>query len=98
MGTLLAEHRAPQVVDYLSIDTEGSEYEILRKFDFNSYQFNCITVEHNFSKQRQKIFKLLSNAGYRRVYSEVSDFDDWYIHESKMQEIDGKHHQGKKQN
>jgi len=98
LGKLLDEHRAPQVVDYLSIDTEGSEYEILREFDFNSYRFNCITVEHNFSKQRQKIFKLLSKAGYNRVYSEVSGFDDWYIHASQMQEIHGKQHQRKKQN
>jgi len=98
LGRLLQEHRAPKVVDYLSIDTEGSEYEILRKFNFKSHQFNCITVEHNFSEQREKIFKLLSSAGYHRVYVEVSGFDDWYIHESQMQKIHGKQHQGKKRN
>ena len=85
---LLQDHQAPRVVDYLSIDTEGSEYEILKSFDFNSYQFNCITVEHNYSNQRRKIFKLLSNAGYQRVHSKASRFDDWYIHETQIQKME----------
>lgn len=95
LGKLLQDYQAPKIVDYLSIDTEGSEYEILRKFNFDSYQFNCITVEHNFSNQRKKIFKLLSNVGYNRVHSDVSNFDDWYIHKSQTLKTHRKQHQGK---
>lgn len=76
---LLKKHNAPKLIDYLSIDTEGSEYEILKAHDFNTYKFKIITVEHNYSKQREEIFELLSGFGYRRVYRDISHFDDWYI-------------------
>ena len=75
---LLQKHSAPKLIDYLSIDTEGSEFEILNAFDFNKYQFKCITVEHNFTPMRERIYDLLSQNGYSRVFSEFSRFDDWY--------------------
>jgi hypothetical protein len=80
---LLKEYKAPRKIDYLSIDTEGSEYEILKNFDFNQYQFGCISIEHNFTPQRLNIYELLILNGYRQVYSEISQFDDWYVYESK---------------
>ena len=45
---LLKKYNAPINIDYLSIDTEGSEYEILKNFDFQKYRFNIITCEHNY--------------------------------------------------
>ncbi len=41
---LLAKHNAPKEIDYLSIDTEGSEYEILSASNFNKYRFTTIAV------------------------------------------------------
>ena len=76
---LLIQHNAPNEIDYLSIDTEGSEYEILEKFDFNRFQFNIITCEHNYSSSRDKMFRLLIQKGYQRIYQKISQFDDWYI-------------------
>jgi hypothetical protein len=76
---LLISYDAPSKIDYLSIDTEGSEYEILSKFDFNRYQFRIITCEHNMNDSREKIYKLLSSKGYSRVCTELSKCDDWYI-------------------
>jgi FkbM family methyltransferase len=76
---LLTKFDAPKKIDYLSIDTEGSEYEILQSFDFGRYQFGVITCEHNFTENRQKIFQLLSKNGYIRKYQELSKFDDWYV-------------------
>ena len=67
------------MIDYLSIDTEGSELDILNNFDFNSYQFRVITCEHNYSSNRDKIYNLLSNNGYKRVMTDISQFDDYYI-------------------
>jgi FkbM family methyltransferase len=60
---MLNEKYAPQIVDYLSIDTEGSEYDILESFfsDNTYYKIRCITVEHNFNiENRQKLFDLLT--------------------------------------
>lgn len=79
---LLKKHSAPKVIDFLSIDTEGSEYDILSKFDFDSFQINVISVEHNYTNSRAKICQLLENNGYRRVLKNLSRQDDWYVHNS----------------
>jgi hypothetical protein len=76
---LLVAHGAPKYIEFLSIDTEGSEFEILKNFDFQSYRFGAICVEHNFAESRGKINSLLMANGYRQVYADLSDFDDWYI-------------------
>jgi FkbM family methyltransferase len=82
LNELLAKYEAPYFIDYLSIDTEGSEYEILREFDFSKHEFGFISCEHNFSETRDNVLTLLENHGYRRVMSELSKFDDWYVHDS----------------
>ena len=76
---LLDKYNAPKIIDYLSIDTEGSEWEILRLFDFDKYKFRVITCEHNYSSKRKLIYKLLSSQGYKRKYLKCSKFDDWYV-------------------
>lgn len=76
---LLRKHDAPQRVDYLSIDTEGSEYDILSHFDFDQYRFNVITCEHNLTPMRQKLYELLTLRGYERRFEKISACDDWYI-------------------
>jgi len=76
---LLKMYGAPSHIDFLSIDTEGSEFEILRSFDFDSYKFGLICVEHNYTPNRVKIFELLSASGYERIFEHLSDFDDWYV-------------------
>lgn len=76
---LLRKYDAPRCIDYLSIDTEGSEYTILKSFDFSEYDIKIITVEHNFSKNRALIYDHLVNNGYVRVHEELSQFDDWYV-------------------
>jgi len=72
---LLDQQEAPAVIDYLSIDTEGSELAILEGMDWCRYQFRCITVEHNFTEQRQGIQQLLEAQGYQR---REAQWDDWY--------------------
>jgi hypothetical protein len=72
---LLEQQGAPAVIDYLSIDTEGSELAILEGVDWSRYQFRCITVEHNFTAQRQGIQALLEAQGYQR---REAQWDDWY--------------------
>ena len=79
LGDLLARHQAPAELDYLSIDTEGSELEILQSVDFAKHRFKTITCEHNYTSAREKIHALLKAAGYVRKYEGLSDFDDWYV-------------------
>lgn len=76
---LLEEHKAPNDIDYLSIDTEGSELEILESFAFQKYKFRVITCEHNYTSNREKLHSLLSKNGYQRKFEQISQFDDWYV-------------------
>ncbi len=76
---LLDCYDAPEVIDYLSIDTEGSEFEILSRFDFTEYRFRVISVEHNGTERKKDIFELLSAHGYSRVLTGCSRWDNWYV-------------------
>jgi FkbM family methyltransferase len=76
---LLKHHNAPKHIEFLSVDTEGSEFEILNAFDFSQYSFGAICVEHNYLENRSKVKQLLVSKGYRQVYPELSDFDDWFV-------------------
>jgi len=76
---LLKAHGAPGNIDYLSIDTEGSEFEILKGFDFQAYSFSVITCEHNYTDNRKDVFDLLTSKGYSRVFEDMSEYDDWYV-------------------
>jgi FkbM family methyltransferase len=80
LNDLLESFKAPTIIDYLSIDTEGSEFEILSSIDYGKYTFRVITCEHNYTPMREKIHSLLTSKGYVRKYQEISKCDDWYIH------------------
>jgi hypothetical protein len=76
---MLESREAPFEIDYLSIDTEGSEFEILSSFDFSKFDIKIITCEHNYTENRIRIHDLLTRNGYHRVMQEISLFDDWYV-------------------
>ena len=86
LADLLEKYQAPQRIDYLSIDTEGSEFDILSSFDFNKYSFRVITCEHAYTQSRERVFKLLRKHGYERKYESLSGWDDWYVHSEKNAE------------
>jgi hypothetical protein len=79
LNDLLHQHAAPARFEYLSIDTEGSEFDILQSLDFARFRPRIITVEHNYSPARNRILALLQGQGYRRVLTQCSQFDDWYL-------------------
>lgn len=70
LNDLLERYDAPKEIDYLSIDTEGTEFVIIKKFDFKKYKIAVITIEDN--ENRDEIFSLLSSYGYRRVHEDLS--------------------------
>ena len=69
LENLLLEFAAPVSIDYLSIDTEGSELVILEEFPFECWDIKIISVEHNYTENRDKITKLLESKGYKRKFS-----------------------------
>jgi FkbM family methyltransferase len=79
LNTLLDRYNAPEAIDFLSIDTEGSELDILESFDFSQWKVRLIAVEHAGDEAKRKsIFTLLSSKGFLRWDMEVSRWDDWY--------------------
>jgi FkbM family methyltransferase len=79
LNDLLADHAAPSTIDYMSIDTEGSEWEILSTFDFDRWSVRLFSIEHNHTEREPQIDQLMARHGYRRVFAEFSQWDGWYI-------------------
>jgi FkbM family methyltransferase len=77
---LFKRYEVPRVIDYLSMDTEGSELKILESFPFSEYAFRAISVEHNRhlgERQKRKsemIYELLESKGYTFHQNLVMDF------------------------
>ena len=66
-------------IDYMSVDTEGSEFLILENFDFEKFSPKIVTVEHNFTETQTKLDTLFSNNNYIRIFREYTQFDAWYV-------------------
>jgi FkbM family methyltransferase len=77
LDDLLDKYEAPSIIDYMSIDTEGSELEILSSYSFR-HRFKTISVENN-PKNANDIDKILSSKGYVRVFKQFSQWDSWYV-------------------
>jgi FkbM family methyltransferase len=75
LDDFLRQHNAPRDIDYLSVDTEGSEFEILQAFPFDQWKIKLLTIEHNYTSRRTDIRDLMERHGYLCT---ERDFDDWY--------------------
>lgn len=58
-------------IDLLSVDTEGSEEQIIKSIDFNRIEIDVIVVENNFNDK--KIENYLNGRGFRRLVTIGSD-------------------------
>lgn len=75
LDEFLETHNAPRTIDYVSIDTEGSEYSILLDFPFEKWNIKLLTIEHNYTERRSAINEILTRNGYTRTERE---WDDWF--------------------
>lgn len=61
-------------IDFLSIDTEGSEIEILKKIDFSKFKIDYISVENNYNNSeirdilKKSNFTLINRLNIDDVY------------------------------
>ena len=76
LNDLLEQEDAPRDIEYVSIDVEGAEYEVLRAFDFDRWRVRHWTVEHNFADSRGKVARLMRSRGYTRMRKHI---EDWYF-------------------
>lgn len=71
---LLRAHNLPKV-DYCSIDTEGSELNILNSLDFGMFDISLFTIKKNYEDSRIQNF--MDQKGYELVV-EFQGFDQLY--------------------
>lgn len=62
-------------IDYCSIDTEGSELELLQGFNFSKYKINVFSIENNYSDS--KIRALMKSNNYELV--KTIECDEIYV-------------------
>lgn len=94
LTNILDSVNCPPVIDYLSIDIEGKEFDVLSAFDFDKYAVRLMTVEHNLYCEgpynKHRIFELLTKRGFVRVVEDAKcldpnptwhnqPYEDWYI-------------------
>jgi FkbM family methyltransferase len=85
LNDLLLQHNAPFHIDYLSIDTEGNEFDILCHFDFSSRDISLLSIELNRTTE-PRIEALLTENGYVRVFREFSQWDGWFVKSKHLRE------------
>jgi len=64
LNDLLKEHHMFHV-DYLTIDTEGNELDILKSIDFDRFDIDVIDVENNYNDKTLSNF--LISKGYKEI-------------------------------
>jgi len=92
---IFSNYDVPTVIDYISMDIEGAEYDALTKFPFDTHVAILWTIEHNLYIKndptlKNNIKKIMLANNYVLAAENVSPvnptkrpdipFEDWYIH------------------
>lgn len=79
LQTILRKHNVPKFIEFLCLDTEGSEYEILKNFPFDEYIFGAMLIERGKNEEKsKKIRSLLESHQY--IYHYRGSIDDYYLY------------------
>ena len=73
----ILEEVAPKRVDFVSIDVEGAELDVLRGFDLDVWHPRVVMIEVNTPRRSDEIARLFRSAGY--VYLTSLGINDVYV-------------------
>lgn len=80
LDDILAANGAPAKIDFISIDVEGAELDVLEGLDLEKWDVQALTLEHDNDSTRIAEFdRCLGRYGYVRAFDVVSDFDGYYV-------------------
>jgi FkbM family methyltransferase len=77
IGDILDRHNVPEVIDYISLDIEGGEEDILKSFPWDKYKVRSMTVE----KSSGGLVELIESLGFIIVKNPFAKPDvNWELH------------------
>lgn len=72
---LLKRFSAPKLIDYMSLDVEGAELEVLKAIDLDQFNIALMSIEHNHNTEKKSnIRKHLAKFGYIPIEHRNDDF------------------------
>jgi hypothetical protein len=74
LQTILDEHNLKKI-DFCSIDTEGSEFNIIKSIDFDKTEITVFIIENNY--QEKNVEEYLVQKGYY-LYKKI-EWDDVFV-------------------
>lgn len=85
--SLLKQFNYPKEIDYIALDTEGSEIEILKAWPWNNYVTKLISIE-TADEEIDWITKYLDSKDYKRVINPfcTDKYEAHYCHKSFLPE------------
>lgn len=76
LTNILNTHNAPNMIEYLSVDVEGHEIEVLEGVDFQKYMFLVMQIEKN--NKKKEIISFLNK--YKYKYIQDISGDSLFLH------------------
>jgi len=71
LNSLLIKSNSPKLIDFLSLDVEGAELDVLKGVDFKMYNFKYIVIK---SRNVERIQEYLKNYEYNLI-KKISSYD-----------------------
>jgi FkbM family methyltransferase len=73
LTSLMDEINFPREIDFISIDTENTELDVLKGIDFTKYSIRYLVIENNFNEPIHETY--LTPLGYKKIHRiGVNDF------------------------
>ena len=75
------ENNFPKQIDYLSIDVEGAEFEVIKSINFDKVYIDVIGFESNYNDTSMPIIKYLEERNYVVIHNSL---DIFMIHKNSV--------------
>jgi FkbM family methyltransferase len=75
----ICEYHNIKHINYLTIDVEGAEFDVIKSINFNKVFIDVITFENNYDDLSTPIIKYLENNGFRMIRKA---FDIFMVHQN----------------
>lgn len=84
LNTILREINFPKDIDFISIDTENTELDVLKGIDFNVYNIKLLIIENNFNEPM--IEEYLMKKNFKKILRNV--VNDFYLNKNYCVPLD----------